>query len=105
KLETTSCYASAVYNQRLASHERCHWGSQKKCCVGNILGFSSPPEWVGCRVLILDGDSRLKLARLSVSGSGSVDSIRRYGVYPNLKSPSSKAKTRGSWIIPALEAA
>ena len=41
-------------------------GEARKSAAGNILGFSSPPEWAGCGVLILAGDSRLKLARLSV---------------------------------------
>jgi len=68
-------YASAVYNKRLASHERCHWGCQKKSRVGNILGFSPPAERVGPRVSTFN------------RASGGVDSARRYGVSSNLKRP------------------
>ena len=83
-----AAYASAVYNKRLASHERCHWRCQKKSRVGNILRFSPPAERVGPRASTFNRVSTIKRSlRLYGRGRGGIDSARRYGVNSNLKRP------------------
>ena len=83
-----TAYASAVYYQRLASHESCHWRCQKKSRVGNILRFSPPAERVGPRASTFISVSAIKRGlRLYGRGRGGIDSARRYGVSSNLKRP------------------
>jgi hypothetical protein len=82
-----TAYASAVYYQRLASHESCHWQCQKKSRVGNILRFSPPAERAGPRASTFIRVSAIKRSLRLYGGRGSIDSARRYSVSSNLKRP------------------